>query len=1406
MATDIEYKLSIKDANVLSTLNEVVNRVKEVNKDFKVLEKLNLGRVDAEVKDATKEIHKLERAADEAADAIADIDATVKVEVEGEDKLSNLGKSVPKGGSGDGGKVGMLSDAMGSITDKLGSATGGILDFSGGLGSVGLAAGAATAGVAIAGAAIAAIGADAMKGAAEMNNLKKALSSQTGLKGTELSQAAIDIKALSEVYGHDEEQLMKTINAVSKNRGLTFAEASKLVEDEMNGGMTADALQWWGEYDVQLKKVGLTAGETAGFIKYAQQQGMHEDKAADALKEAQLRMSEFNDETRSSLQVLGKDYAAGLESDMKLGKKTLYEIMSSIADRSQELKLSSQDTQKLTAGLFSAAGEDAGRMLEVISGYNRVLAAGKAPQTEQQKNTEKLVEANKELASQYEKIGSATKGSGTILETMWIKMKAGVMSAVVAIMPAVDGVIKFFSDLIKASDPVVDVFSDVWEIVKAFGQELWGLVTDLLPSFSSSSGVATSIMEGLGVVIDWVTMSGRAFYAVLRLNVLAIRTLINSAKQLLNIFGAKFTINPELSFDNFKKEVGKFGELAKNGFRLDEEEGGKEEKKPKEAPKEETREKFKAVAGGEKGEEEKYEIKLTADTKPFEEAIKKVKDELRVLGEQSVIKEIQFKASIDEISLNRTTELIERSKLESDQKIAKIQFEQSIEQSRREVEERRKVAIEALGKGKEEELKSISELKSEALKISKRKELEVKYRTELSKIESESDKDRLTQEEIYIIKRKEMYIEQARALELIQIKTIHDQKRSIEESIKAQGEKQKQIMSTILGDSQAFELRREFELKVTMSNRGDIEKGMNAELDKIDLSIAEFQKRVSAGGGVKDIEILRNLQRQRLNIIIDADTKIVEEQIRYTEVQHKLTQQELTIQKDKFEKQVEGVSKFIGQMNESYEKMNNAYSEFTSGLDANQLKLNTSASMVVFQKLSSSIRGSLDGIMAKYNQIKGTKFEISEVSLNAEGFQKQIDIIGGVISDYNQKLHDAYMSGASEDVVDGIKKQISGYKEQVRALSEQRKLLVGKSIDLQQALDMIQENKRNTKSALKSGIDVSTGEPLDPEQIERGKEWLGELDQQEEEVKKKMKDQHDRLEKLLKDKKKLIKEFAISTAEVIGNAVLDALKAGTQATIDSIDIMLERQQEKIEEMKDALVEGGDAAKNYSVEQLEIEENRAEELKKQREEEAAQMQSYAMMQVAFNGAIAIARTFAEYPFPISLGVAALQIASIVGMIAVMSAQAKTIKAERGILDINSDKVNSKGVIQGRRHSEGGVMIEAEGGETIISRKNTQKYYSILERIHNSGIDKTQLDAINNILVGRSRVDIRLPRVDNQRFINAAKTEVKIIDENRDVVFQLRALRNDIKQWERNVGDRKVVIVASDDRMRKKTSNI
>lgn len=1427
--TDVDYRLSVKDANTLATLNEVVKRVKEVNKEFKSLEKVNLNKTDSEVDDLTKSTKQLEKAAEKAGDAVDDIGGTVDIDVKGLDKLKNIGKGSEGGLKG---LMGGFNDLIGK-TKEIGGTDFGIGDLGGKLGMLANPAGAAAAAVAAVGVAIVATAMDAAAGAKEIAAFKKELSARAGLTGEDLSKAAINIKALTDTYGADEEQLIKTINAVSKNRKITFDEARGIVEDQLNRGMSSEALEWWSEYDVQLQKVGLTAKESGEYIKYSQQQGIYDDKAVDALKEAQLRLSEFNDDTRESLNVLGPQFVNTLQADLKAGKKTTFEVLNDIAVQSEKVGLNAQQQQTLVAGLASAAGEDSGRMLEVIRGFNTEMKKGIQPLTEQQKRTQELANANRELAGEYAQFGTELNKNGTSFEILWIKIKTGAVAALNFFMPAVNAIGDFFLDIVKYSDPVVKVLEDLWDVVADLGKELWSLVSDLLPSFSSGGNMVESAMNGLAIAMDYCQTAGRAFYQTLKLLIQLYHVYVNSAKELSNILlGTKFEINPEYSYKNLGKFFKEYGEQAKNGFKKAKTEAEKiaemdtksqtekdaEEQKRIQAAEDKNRQKLTATQQKkDAGEPEKFEVKIVADLKPFQDSVKKAADEIRGLNEQAAIKTIQFQTTVDELTLQRSIETIERAKIESEQKVAIMQSDIAEEQTRREIIERKRIAIETLDTTKADQLKEINELKTASLKIAKKKELEKKYSDELKKINESSEQDSLAVDRLNLKKREQLGIEHNRALALLQIKTINDQRKRIDDSLKAQRERQKTVLLGILGESTLFKQRRDLELNITIANKNEIAKGLDTELSKIDASITEFEERAVAGKGYsgKDKEILDNLQKQRLNLIIETNNKIIDEENRFAQAQHKLTEQEIALQKDKFDKQVEQADKLIAAINKSFDKIDDLGGEFAARFNADSLKLNTDSFLTSINLFTKTLRGELGGMVAQLNSIKKFKFEFEGIDNSAKLLDNQIGTLDNRISQYRKSMYDLIQVGGDKSIIEGTRQQIALLDQQKDALVSQREALVGRAELLESQLKIVRENRKNAELAARKGVDKSSGEELDDEQKAKADEAAKALKAVEYDIEKELDNQSNKFRDIGKQKQKVVREFLISTAEIVGNAVFDALKAGTQATIDAIDVMLQKQQERIDQVAEALKEGGDAAKNYSVEQLEIEQNRAEEMEKQRAQEADSLQQYTIMQVALNGAIAVARTFAEYPFPISLGVAALQAAALFGSIAAMSAQSKSIRAEDGILDINDKRlVDNNGVMKGKRHSQGGVLIEAEGGETIVSRKNTQRYRNILEKIHHSSIDNEQLKKVNTIINNKtSRVEaLSLPKMLGfgvDHVINTYNGKQTIVNNNewnqKDVVFQLQSLRNDLKRYDQNNEARRPIINYPDDRMRNKTSH-
>lgn len=126
------------------------------------------------------------------------------------------------------------------------------------------------------------------------------------------------------------------------------------------------------------------------------------------------------------------------------------------------------------------------------------------------------------------------------------------------------------------------------------------------------------------------------------------------------------------------------------------------------------------------------------------------------------------------------------------------------------------------------------------------------------------------------------------------------------------------------------------------------------------------------------------------------------------------------------------------------------------------------------------------------------------------------------------------------------------------------------------------------------------------------------------------------------------------------------------------------------------------------EKLRLEQQKEEEEKKQRRRE----QQRALISAQISTANAVANALATQPF-IPVGVAMASLASALGTAQIALIASQQYLEKGGQLE--------GGVIQGRRHSQGGVKVlggraTVEGGEFITNRVSTQKNVEVLEYIN------------------------------------------------------------------------------------------
>ena len=195
-------------------------------------------------------------------------------------------------------------------------------------------------------------------------------------------------------------------------------------------------------------------------------------------------------------------------------------------------------------------------------------------------------------------------------------------------------------------------------------------------------------------------------------------------------------------------------------------------------------------------------------------------------------------------------------------------------------------------------------------------------------------------------------------------------------------------------------------------------------------------------------------------------------------------------------------------------------------------------------------------------------------------------------------------------------------------------------------------------------------------------------------------------------------EVALSAANVVGEAVVGALEAAQEvstAHIAAIDEQLKNSEANVQNIIDKMNEGGKAAEEYSIAQLEAERERMMALKEERRKEVANQKAMATVELAIKAALAIANAF-NAPFPLNIIMPAVVAAGFFASVALMQRQAQTAIAETGgsMTDRGFKPAGSK-LISGRSHKLGGELVEMEAGEYVFSRQHSAKFGELFEAI-------------------------------------------------------------------------------------------
>lgn len=202
----------------------------------------------------------------------------------------------------------------------------------------------------------------------------------------------------------------------------------------------------------------------------------------------------------------------------------------------------------------------------------------------------------------------------------------------------------------------------------------------------------------------------------------------------------------------------------------------------------------------------------------------------------------------------------------------------------------------------------------------------------------------------------------------------------------------------------------------------------------------------------------------------------------------------------------------------------------------------------------------------------------------------------------------------------------------------------------------------------------------------------------------------DDYKKGIKEADKELAEARIKIAEQLADALTDSLSAINDYYTNTEEAQLEQEEERTQRKKDELQKRLDAGlisqEDYNTQMIQLDEQLEKKEREMERRQAQREKTMALIQVAIDTAMGIAKAVAENPMAGGLPGSAI-------MAAVGAAQAAAIAAQ-------PLPQAAKGMyIRGKSHAQGGVQIEAEGGEAIINKRSTAAFRPLLSAINEWG---------------------------------------------------------------------------------------
>lgn len=280
----------------------------------------------------------------------------------------------------------------------------------------------------VAGLGLAALATEAAKAffnlSKEIEKSRRETALLTNESGANLDRLVAKIRATSQVFDKDYNEVLRAANTLSKEFGITTIEAVDQINDGFTRGLdiNGEYLESLREYSTFVKEAGLDTEQFNAILQAQVTEGVFSDKGIDAIKEAIISLREMTPATQDALRAIGLN-ANQITREIQSGARTYFDVIQEISARTREAT-DPRSIGMVYADIFRGAGEDAGSFILKLDQIGQSMQDATGDAAAYQEQQEKLLKSQEDLERVFVALTETTRSWWQDLKQNAIKTAA----------------------------------------------------------------------------------------------------------------------------------------------------------------------------------------------------------------------------------------------------------------------------------------------------------------------------------------------------------------------------------------------------------------------------------------------------------------------------------------------------------------------------------------------------------------------------------------------------------------------------------------------------------------------------------------------------------------------------------------------------------------------------------------------------------------------------------------------------------------------------------------------------------------------------------------------------------------------------------------------------------------------